>query len=85
MNNAILFPWKKFLFLQYEVLIPAQDSILTDHVAEDEDHGYESEPSEWSFASLSNEQESQTTDRDIMMVVLLSLSIILCLHSIICF
>lgn len=57
--------------------MPAQDSILTDHVAEDDDHGSESEPSEWSFASLSNDQESQTTNRDILMVVILSISIIL--------
>ncbi|XP_022150410.1 eIF-2-alpha kinase GCN2 isoform X2 [Momordica charantia] len=59
---------------QHDVFMPAQDSILTDHVAEDDDHGSESEPSEWSFASLSNDQESQTTNRDIMMVHLLHLA-----------
>lgn len=63
---------------QHEVLILAQDSIIVDRAAEDDDHGSESEPSEWSFASMNKEQESQTTDRDIMMVVLLSLSLILC-------
>lgn len=51
-----------------------QDSIIVDHAAEDDDHGSESEPSEWSFASMSKEQESQTTDRDIMMVHLLHLA-----------
>ncbi|XP_038885258.1 eIF-2-alpha kinase GCN2 isoform X2 [Benincasa hispida] len=59
---------------QHEVLIPGQDSILTSNVAEGDDHGSESEPSEWSFASLNNEQESQTIDRDIMMVHLLHLA-----------
>ncbi|KAA0033032.1 eIF-2-alpha kinase GCN2 isoform X5 [Cucumis melo var. makuwa] len=60
--------------LQHEVLITGLDSILTSDVAEGGDHGSESEPSEWSFASFSNEQESQTTDRDIMMVHLLHLA-----------
>ncbi|XP_008445738.2 eIF-2-alpha kinase GCN2 isoform X1 [Cucumis melo] len=59
---------------QREVLITGLDSILTSDVAEGDDHGSESEPSEWSFASFSNEQESQTTDRDIMMVHLLHLA-----------
>lgn len=59
---------------QHEVLISRRDSILTHDVAEGDGHGSESEPSDWSFASLSNEQESQTTERDIMMVHLLHLA-----------
>lgn len=72
---------KEFFFLQHEVLIPGLDSILTSDVAEGDDHGSESEASEWSFASFSNEQESQTTDRDIMMVILLSLSKFFCVYT----
>lgn len=70
-----------FFFLQHEVLITGLDSILTSDVAEGGDHGSESEPSEWSFASFSNEQESQTTDRDIMMVILFALSKFFCVYT----